>query len=268
MPIYERISAVVSLTLIGLTLYFALDFPVEAAQFTLFNSPVGVNSPRQWLMIFLLGSLAMVGTDTVVRSHTSLPSQQSDYVATFCFLPGLLTILATQLLRLAPNPLAWVMGLLIVGMLLWATIIIELQQVPLDPTVAYGWRRPWQQLISYGLILAFYMLIYQTRSRSALSATGIALVSTMVAATLLRQKPSAISKTWLFAVIIGLSLGQITWALNYWHTTTLRAGLFLFLVFYVLLGLAQQQLLGRFSRQVLWEFSLVAAITLWVIFKL
>ncbi len=268
MPIYERISAVVSLSLIGLTLYFALDFPIETTQFTLFNSAVGVNSPRQWLMILLLGGLAIVGTDTVIRAHPSLPSQRHDYVATFCMLPGLLVILATQLLRLAPNSVVWIIGLVVVGILLWFTIIIELQQIPLDPTLAYGWRRPWQQLISYGLILAFIMLIYQTRSRSAMSATGIALVSMMVAVTLLRQKPATISKTWLFAFIIGLSLGQITWVLNYWRTTTLSAGLFLFLIFYGLLGLAQQQLLGKFSRQVLWEFGIVSVITLWVIFKL
>ena len=101
-----------------------------------------------------------------------------------------------------------------------------------------------------------------------MSATGVMLVGGMVALSLLRSTPEQISKTWIFAAIIGLSLGQITWALNYWRTGTLNAGLLIFLVFYVLVGVAQQQLLGTLTRRTLAEFGAIAAIALAVILNL
>jgi hypothetical protein len=100
-----------------------------------------------------------------------------------------------------------------------------------------------------------------------LSGTGIMLVSGMIALALLRRKRELIGKTWSFAIIVGLSLGQITWALNYWRISALTAGLLLLLIFYVLVGLAQQQLVGKLSRRAVWEFGSIAVAALLVIFN-
>ena len=267
MPIYERISAVVSLTLIGLALYFVLEFPSQIATFTLFATPLTLNSPRQWLMAILLAVLAMAGTDTVIRSHPALTKRRLSYLASFWMLPGLLVILATQTLGLAPNPIIWGVGLVVVGLLLWVTIIAEYRQV-LPTSTTYRWAYLWLNLMGYSLALAFFIIIYQTRSRSALSATGILLVSGMIALSLLRQNPETISKTWLFAAVIGLVLGQITWAVNYWRASTLSVSLLLLLIFYVLTGLAQQQLLGKLSWRAVWEFGAITVVALLVIFNL
>lgn len=254
MPVYERISAVVSLTLIGLALYFVLEFPGRAATITLFDSPLALVSPRQWLMAFLLSGLAMAGTDNVLRTHPKLPEQLRTYLATYWVLPGLLVILATQTLGLAPNTITWGAGLIVTGILLWVTILSQYHQA--YPTFRH-WSRVWQQFFGFGVALGMFVVIYYTRARSALSASGILLVSALVALALLRQKPEASRKVWLFAAIIGLCMGQITWALNYWRASALQAGLLLLLIFYVLVGLAQQHLLGSLSRRVLWEFSVV-----------
>lgn len=267
MLVYERMSAVVSMTLIGLALYFVLNFPLQVAGVTLFGSPLTVNAPRQWLMVLLLGGLAMAGAHAVIRLHPSLSTYRWSYMATFWPLPGLLVILATQTLGLAPSPWIWGVSLLVVGVLLWATILAEFNLVS-APQRSFFWPRLWQQFIGYSLALAFFIIIYQTRSRGALSATSILLVSGLVSLALLRQRAETVSKTWLFAVIIGLSLGQVTWALNYWHAPALNAGLLLFLTFYILVGLTQQRLLGSLSRRVLWEFGAVALVMLLVIFQL
>jgi hypothetical protein len=264
---YERISAVVSATLIGLALYFVLNFPIQTAEVTLLGSPIIFESPRQWLMIVLLAGLVMAGTDAVLRAQPYLPTQRLSYLATFWMLPGLLVILATQMLGLAPSAIAWAVTLVVVGILLWLTIITEVQQITSDGAT-HLWPRLWQQFIGYAIALIFFIVIYQTRSRSILSATAVLLVSGMIALALLRQQPKQISKTWLFATVIGLSLGQMTWALNYWRTGALNAGLLLFLTFYLLVGLAQQQLLGVLSRRTLWEFGAIACIALLVIFNL
>jgi hypothetical protein len=267
MLVFERVSVVVSLTLIGLALYFVLAFPAETTTFTIFGSPLTLVSSQQWLVALLLGGLAMAGADAVIRIHPALPSRHLGYLATFWMLPGLLVVLATQTLGLAPNPVAWAVGLLIVGLLLWLTIMAEFWQVTPGATGQHRWPYVWQQLIGYTIALLFFIIIYRTRSRSALSGTGIMLVSGMVALALLRRKRELIGKTWLFAVIIGLYLGQMTWALNYWRISALTAGLFLLLIIYVLVGLAQQQLLGKLSRRALWEFGSIVIVVLLVIFN-
>lgn len=265
MLIYERISVVVSLTLIGLALYFVLAFPAQTATYFLFGTPLTITSPWQWLTALALASLAMAGTDAVIRLHPALPSRSVAYVATFWPLPGLLVLAATQTLGLAPNPTIWAVSLIGVGVLLWLTLIATFRQVSAGKS-GWGWPYLWQQLVGYALALIFFIIIYRTRSRSAISATTIALVSSLIALALLRHNQK-IAKTWLFALIVGLSLGQMTWALNYWRINAVTAGLLLLLVFYVLIGLAQQQLLGRLSRRTVWEFGSVTVVALLLIFN-
>ena len=267
MPAFERVSAVVSITLIGLALYFVLDFPAQTAEISLFGSPLALGSLYRWLMVVLLAAMVMAGMDGIIRSHPQLPTRQILYTVTFWGLPGFLIVLATQTLVLAPNAIIWAISLLGVGILLWATIIAEYKRVPVSANSNF-WPRLWQQFIGYTIALIFYILIYQARTRSAISATAIMVISGFIALALLRQSPDQIFKTWLFAAVIGLSLGQITWALNYWRTGALNAGLLLLLIFYVLVGIANQQLSGVLSRRSLWEFSVVSLITLVVIFNL
>jgi hypothetical protein len=267
MPIYERISAVVSLILIGLALYFVLNFPAQVMSLSLFGTPLVVETPHRWLMIVLLAGMAMVGTDAVLRAQPHLPSRRLNYLATFWTLPGLVVVVATQTLGLAPSAPTWAVALAGVGILLWLTILAEIRQISPERGTPL-WSRLWRQFIGYAAALLLFIVIYQTRSRSAVSATAVLLVGGMVALALLRHTPQQISKTWLFASVIGLSLGQITWALNYWRTGAINAGLLLLLIFYILVGLAHQQLLGTLSRRTVWEFGGVAAVGLMVIFNL
>ena len=263
----ERINAAVSLTLIGLALFFVLEFPQQVAAFSLFGSPLVIDSPRQWLMLVLLTAVAMAGTDAVVLVHPKLPRQDLTYRAIFWALPGLLVVVATQTLRLAPDPVIWAASLVTVGVLLWLTIYAEYSRVTPEANGS-AWLRLWRHFVGYAAVLSLFIIIYQTRSRSAVSATGVMLVAATGALGLLGNKPKQIHKAWLFAAIVGLSLGQITWALNYWRTGALNAGLLLLLTFYVLVGLAQQQMSGSLSRRSLWEYGAIASIGLVVIFML
>jgi hypothetical protein len=68
-----------------------------------------------------------------------------------------------------------------------------------------------------------------------------------------------------FAGIVGLIVGESTWAVNYWQISAWAGGLFLLLIFYVAVNVAHQHLLGRFKASVLIEFAVVAAIVLIII---
>jgi hypothetical protein len=267
MPIYERTSILVSLTLLGLAAYFLIQLPSRAIELTPFGSPLTLVVSQRWLMALLLGGLAATGTNAVVRAHPSLPRRVSGYALTFCVLPGTLIILATLWLPLlAPTLSSWAVGMGTTGVLLWFVVLAEYHTIdPRDPR--YELARLWLNLVSYGVAFGFFVIIYQTRARSLLSATEVLLVSGLLAASLLRAGPAQVGHTWLFAGIGALVLSQSTWALNFWRISPLTAGLWLLLIFYLFTGLAQQQLLGRLTRRALIEFAAIAAIGLFIIFR-
>jgi hypothetical protein len=262
MLFYERLSAVVSITLMGMAVYFVLDFPAQTLELTLFGSPLEVETPTRWLMAFLLAGMAIAGTDYIVRGHPLLPTRRLSYISTFWALPGLIVLLATQTLGLSDSAPVWAISLTGVGVVLWLTVSAELRTLDPDAGIL---PRLWQQLVSYMVALLFFVVIYNTRSRSAFSATAVMLVSGAAALALLRRSPDDILHGWLLAGVVGLSLGQLTWALNYWRVATLNAGLLLFLAFYLLVGLSQQHLTGRVTRRTLLEFGAIALTALVVI---
>jgi len=268
MPVNERISILVSLTLLGLAAYFLIELPTRTIELTLFGSPLTLLISQRWLMALLLGGLAATGTRSLVHAHPLLSRRPSAYALTFWVLPGLLVIVATLWLPLLIPTLGWwAAGMGVTGALLWLTALAEYHTIdPRDPR--YEGARLWLNLMAYGVAFGFFVTIYQTRVRSILSATEVLLVGGLLAASLLRAGPRQVSRTWLFAGATALVMGQSTWALNFWRIPPLTAGLWLLLIFYLLTGLAQQQLLGRLTRRAIVEFAAVAAVGLFVILRL
>jgi len=267
MPVYERISALVSLTLLGLVAYFLIELPSRAIEAVLFGSPLTLIVSQSWLMALLLGGLAATGARAVVYAHPRFPHQASGYAITLWVLPGLLVILATLwLARLVSSLGWWLVGISATGLLLWFVVLADHHTI--DPQDAwYELSSVWLNLVAYGVAFWFFVAIYQTRARSILSATEILVVSGLLAASLLRVGPAQAGRTWLFAGITALVMAQSMWALNFWRVPPLTAGLWLLLIFYLLTGLAQQHLLGRLTRRAVIEFAAVAAIGLFAILR-
>lgn len=267
MPIYERISGVVSLTMLGLVAYFLIELPSRAINLMVWGSPLTLMVSQWWLLALLLGGLAATGARAVVYAHPNLPRRPSGYAVAFWILPGLLVILATLWLSLLASTVEWWLAeIALTGVLLWFVVLAEYHTVePRDSQ--YELARIWLNLIAYGVAFGFFVLIYQTRARSILSSTEITLVSGLLAGSLLRSGPAQTGRTWLFAAIVALVMGQSMWALNLWRVPPVTAGLWLLLVFYMLTGLAQQHLLGRLTRRALVEFAVIAAVGLFAIVR-
>jgi len=258
MPVYERINVVVSLSLIGLALYFVLDFPADQLSFTVFNSPVGISSVWRWLMVVLLTGLAMTGADAVLQLQPALTANRLGYRVAFWTLPGLLIVFATQTLGLAPDPISWAIALIVIGALLWLTLLAQFQQGSAAPGNWSGW---WQQIIGYGLAAGLFVLIYYTRQRTIVSAGSVFVVSVLASLPLLRAaSPASPARIWLPAMVISFNLAQLTWALNYWRAAPLQTGLLLVLALYILTGLTQQYLLNTLTHRTVREFGAVAAV--------
>ncbi len=262
MPLYERISQVVSLTLLGLVAYSLIELPNRTLELTFLGTPLTLVISQRWLMILLLGGLAGTGAGSIIRAHPLLTRRLSGYVLVFMLLPALFVMLTVLILPLLSTDLIrWATGIGVSGLLMWLTLLAEYHTV--DPRDRwYELSHFWLNLVGFGVAFGLFVLIYQTRARSIISASAMSMAGGLLAASLLRAGPAQIGRTWLFAAIVALVLGQSTWALNYWRMPPLTAGFWLLLVFYLLVGLAQQQLLGRLTRRALIEFASVAVVGL------
>ncbi len=77
-----------------------------------------------------------------------------------------------------------------------------------------------------------------------------------------RGTESNVQRTWLYAAVVGIVMGQITWALNYWVISGLAGGLFLLIAFYILCGIVQNHFLGKLNLRLAAEFGVVGIVGL------
>jgi hypothetical protein len=67
-------------------------------------------------------------------------------------------------------------------------------------------------------------------------------------------------RTLVYASVVALAAGEVTWALNYWPLNGLFGGAFLLSVFYFLVGVLRDHLQSRLTLRTLVEYGAVCAI--------
>ncbi len=263
----DRASVVATLVVLGLILATFLQFPTWTYDLTVLGSPLTINVSQTGLMAVLLVAITCAGTDAIVRSHPTAQRIEARYSFVTWTLPALTVLLAAVLLPQAPTQFYRMIGYVLTGLLL--ILVISAEYYTVDP----GDRRYLVARLSlnawaYLLALVIFVLLYSPKDRSVQSATGVTVVSTLLALEFLRSAGRGFGRTALYAFIAGLSTGEIMWAMNYWRIRGMTGGLILLLGFYVATGLANQQLQGRLTRRVLVEYAAVALIGLVVLLRL
>jgi hypothetical protein len=172
-----------------------------------------------------------------------------------------LTIISAVLLPLAATPVLQVLAL-VVSALLLASAYYGLFATVERGRPGFRRARFLLDALAYGSALLLFLFVYQTRARSLLSGSLVAVTAVLLAAEILRSATDRSSTALTYGGIIGLVLGQVTWALNYWVLPGLTGGLLLLLIFYLLVGIAQQGLQGRLTRRVLLEFGVFGVVAL------
>jgi hypothetical protein len=263
---HERASVVATLVVLGLILAAFLQFPTWSHDLVVLGSPLTVSISQTMLMAALLVGITCAGTDTIVRSHPTAQRIEARYSFVTWSLPGLTVLLATVLLPQAPTRLYQLGGLVLTGLIL--ILVISAEYYTVDPGHSrYLAARLSLNAWAYFVALVIFILIYSAKARSLISATGVTLISTLLALEFLRSAGRDFGRTALYAAIAGLCTGEIIWAMNYWRISGMTGGLILLLGFYVFTGLANQQLQGRLTRRVLVEYALVALAGLIVLLR-
>jgi len=274
----DRASVLVWVALMGLVAQRVLALPSREITTTVLGSPITLTITSNTILGALLAALVASGTESVVRAHPRTrvgamrAGRQLDLTLissnhwVFWALPVALVVVALFLLPVTPSQSYWLLGLMLTGAALGLSMAGIFYTI--DP-FARGYRRArlGMNALTYAVALVLFLVVYRSRARSIVSATEVMLVSGLLALELLRGSGRPMLMITLYAGITALVLGQVTWALNYWRLASLTGGLVLLVVFYDVVGLAQNALQGRIGRRVIIEYGLISIAAMALIWK-
>jgi len=263
---YDRASVTVGVILVGIVLLLVLDIPPQTFQFTPLGTPLAFRITGTGIVSVLLVGLSCAGTEAIMRTHPLVRRQAVRYTFPTWILPGLTTLALALFLPQSPSLFYWSIGLAFGGAVLAWLILTHYQLIDRQAkhlvTTQMG-----RSLVAYLLALVFYTSIYQTRLRSLVTATSITAIAALISMSILSDEENPLWYTALYAGLIGLLLGETTWALNYWRANVLTVGVLLMLLFYVLIGVSREHMRDTLDRRVLIEFLGVAALGMWIVIR-
>lgn len=259
----DRISVITWLFVFALGISQLYSLPTTVITLRALGSPVSIALTKTLVAALALALYAAAGVASVIRVHPRfLRHGQRGWVWPFWALPMAIAIIAVYVLPLAPTRPMQVLVLLASGGLMILALFSLYTTVERGQT---GFRRARLVLdaLSYGAALVLFLFVYQTRTRSLLSGTLVALTATLLAIELLRSTTNRPLNVLTYGAITGMILGQVTWALNYWWAmSNLTGGLLLLLIFYIIVGIAQHGLQEHLNQRILLEFALFALVAL------
>jgi hypothetical protein len=262
----DRISVLTWMVLVGLAAQRLLALPTIVVTGPMLGSPVTLTITTDTVLGLLLAGLTASGTTAVVRAHPLSHSGEIGPYWLYWGAPVAVVSIALLLLPAAPSRLYWLASLILTGIALGLSLAAI--YYTLDPFAArYRRSRLMMNALTYGVALVMYLVVYRTRVRSIVSATEIMLISTLLALELLRGSQRSTLLVGIYAGIVGLVLGQATWALNYMRLQSLTGGLILLLIFYNMVGLSQHAIRGRVGRRIVIEFGLITIAALALIWE-
>jgi hypothetical protein len=265
-PRYDRIVSLVLLVLIGLGLIFFIDSNPNILRLV-----VGGDLPiitLSWLLVASLVVITSTGADVFIRSHPQmqtrrLPTLNLGFVTLelapgFWILPSFAIVAPFAFFRLFSPVLqmtAGIIALIATGGLLLGALLGQHYALDRRPGVRHAARLGLQTIT---LLLAFslFSAAYYSRLRFLYSGVVISVTGALLAYALLQWTPPRRGLL-ILSGIVGLTLAEATWALNYWAASFLLGGALLLVIFYVATGLLQNHLEGTLSRRVFWEYGLL-----------
>jgi len=266
-PRYDRIVSLVLLALLGLAVVFLIDINPN-----ILRARFGGDFPSitvSWLLIASLVVIASTGADVFIRAHPqmqtrSLPTvnlgiARVELAPSFWVLPSFAILASFAFFRLfsaSLETLAFVLALIAAGGFLFGTLVAQHYSLDRRANVRQGARLALQAM---ALLLAFgvFSAIYYARMRTLYSATLVGASATLLAYASLSQ--TSARNLFVLSLLVGLTLAEATWALNYWAASFLIGGALLLALFYIITGLLQGYLEGTLTRRVIWEYGLLGS---------
>lgn len=263
---HDRISVAVWAVVMTLAASALVSLPGRGASLVLGDRTLSLPFAAANLLPLFLALLAGSGAEAVVHAHPLARQGRLRLTVRFWALPIAVTLIAAILLPRAPSVSYWAAMLLGVAAVL--SMVLVALYFSLD-SEATGYRRARAvlNLVSYAVALVLFLLIPSTWPEVGRAVTlgGVAM---LLALELLRGTQARAPLVALYALVVGAVVAQVAWALLLTGASALSASLLLLLLFYLLVGLTSQTLLGRLTKRIVLEFAAVGLAALLVILVL
>jgi hypothetical protein len=260
----NRLSVLMATLLLGSVLFRFIELPVETWRLRPLGSPLEIQVTGVWLLIALMIGLVCTGTNLILHGHPHLGEYPGRPIYISWILPGLTAGLSAYVLARPVSWPVWLGELLLVGVVISLTVSAE--YIAVSPSApGYPTARLGLNVLAYLLAFIVFAVIYRSRARSLVTATLAMLMAALLALDLLTAADVPLRRLLPFAGIVGLIVGESTWAVNYWQISAWAGGLFLLLIFYVVVNVAHQYLLERLKLSILIELAVITVLVLVII---
>jgi hypothetical protein len=260
----DRLSVLIAVLLLSSLLFRFIELPEQVLRQQPLGSPLEIHITGTWLLVTLMVGLVCTGTNLILHDHPHIGMHPGRPTYISWILPGVTTGFSAYLLaRISDWPI-WIGGLILTGLIISLVVSAEYTAVCPD-TRGYPLARLALNVLAYLMAFILFAIIYHSHTRSLVTATLTMLTAVLLAFDLLSVADVQFRRVIPFAGIVGLIIGQSTWALNYWQINAWAGGLLLLLIFYIAVNLAHQHLLEHLNPSVLIELSIVAAIVVTLI---
>jgi hypothetical protein len=260
----DRLSVLSGALILGLALGRFLETPVRPVAVNILGSPLGVNLSATTLLLLATLGLGATAAESLVRSHPVARRGEMGRSVMYWIMPALLALgLAAWLLAFDEVGI-WTAGMLACAILVPLALAAEYAHVDAEnrqrPAVRWG-----ERALIFVVAFLLFSRIYDVQIRALLGGTAVFAVGALLAARFLWFDAGSGRQAFLYGGTIGLLMALFSWAINYWSLSAMQGGLLLLVLFYGLVGLFQQSLAGRFSRQVALEYTVVFLVGLLIV---
>lgn len=258
MPRYERILPLIGIVLMGMGLILLVP-DINTFTFTIpLSGDLALYVSMAWMILLLLLVVMVIGSE-IVQPVEDEPHAKRRLHPESWIVPVLLVL--TSFLFLGGPVFALAargIGLVLLGSFLLLALVAQHYRHDERPAMRNGSNLALDLLV-YITAFFLYSAIYGQRVRSLFSATSIVVFSFLLTLALLYRHGN-MARARLYAAVIGLCVGEVTWPLNYWVVSGMFGGAFLLFILYALANPARLQLQGKLTWRAALEYVVVGLI--------
>ncbi|MGH2518599.1 MAG: DUF5656 family protein [Chloroflexota bacterium] len=174
-------------------------------------------------------------------------------------IPAGVALAAPSIARLLANNSVVLVGVFGPPTLLYACIYAEYQVVRPSTSGKAQIARLLLTLAAYVVALAIFVLLEDAKARALVSAPLAAVTGGLLALRLFTVEQRQEARTGLYAAVIGLTMAEVIWPLNYWVLSAAAGAAALLMVFYVVVGVTHHLLARDASWRLVVEYVSVGA---------
>ena len=212
--------------------------------------------PLLFLLAISVILAACVGSDQLIHAHWRQRRGRRRYDLTLWIFPALIVAGGFLVLRLPvfSTGTTVAIGIAIATGLFVAVVVCQLHSLSVEDD-HYQIARFLLTLLVYLSAFAIFSAIYAPRARSAYAATATTIVTILLCLELFRGQEINGRRAVIYSGIVGLAVGQITWALNYWLVSPVAGGVLLLVALYCCTGIVRGHLSHQLTRAMIVEFA-------------